>query len=184
MTSRKSGYFIVYRGIYQHKAFKNIIEASVWLYMISSATYKEKTLNFFDNAIHLKRAEMIFPIRKTATIFKMTYSEMRNFLLKLKKKGMIKTRLAHLQPTNNHKYKSVTVIKIENYDKFQYVEEEQSLTAHLSPVTNKYTNEYTNISNGQKLENVIGTEGMYNILLIDGKKYLKHKFKDIPLEEY
>ena len=64
------------------------------------------------------------------------------------------------------------------------MEEEQSLTAHLSPVTNKYTNEYTNISNGQKPQNVIGTEGMYNILLIDGKKYLKHKFKDIPLEEY
>jgi hypothetical protein len=191
MITRKSGYFLVYRDIYKHKAFKNIIEASVWLYMISSATHQDKTLGFFDNPIFLKRSEMIFPIRKTASIFKMTYSEMRSFLLKLKRKKMIKTRLAHLQPTNNHKYRSVTVISIENYDKFQYVEAEQSLTAHLSPVTNKqYTNTHTNIltekikksSNSDYKK--IGEEGHYWVILKDSKKYLKHKFKDIPLEEY
>ena len=190
MITRKSGYFLVYRDIYKHKAFKNIIEASVWLYMISSATHQDKTLSFFDNPVFLKRSEMIFPIRKTASIFKMTYSEMRSFLLKLKRKKMINTRLAHLQPTNNHKYRSVTVISIENYNKFQYVEAEQSLTDHLSPVTNKQTNTHTNILT-EKIKKSsksdfkkVGDWGEYNILLKDNKRYLKHKWKNEPLKEY
>jgi len=190
MITRKSGYFLVYRDIYKHKAFKNIIEASVWLYMISSATHQDKTLNFFDNPVFLKRSEMIFPIRKTASIFKMTYSEMRSFLLKLKRKKMINTRLAHLQPTNNHKYRSVTVISIENYDKFQYVETEQSLTTHLSPVTNKQTNTHTNILT-EKIKKSsksdfkkVGEWNNHDILQKNGKKYLKHKWKNEPLKEY
>jgi hypothetical protein len=190
MITRKSGYFIVYRDIYKHKSFKNIIEASVWLYMISSATHQDKTLSFFDNPIFLKRSEMIFPIRKTASIFKMTYSEMRTFLLKLKKKKMISTRLAHLQPTNNHKYRSVTVISIENYDKFQYVDSEQSLINHLSPVTNKQTNTHTNILT-QKIKKSskseykkIGDWGEYSILEKNNKRYKKHKWKDEPITPY
>ena len=30
----------------------------------------------------------------------------------------------------------------------------------------------------------VGTEGMYNILVKDGKKYLKHKYKDEPIKDY
>jgi hypothetical protein len=30
----------------------------------------------------------------------------------------------------------------------------------------------------------VGDEGHYWIVLKDKKKYLKHKFKDIPLEKY
>ena len=49
--SRKSGYFLVYRDVWKHKCFRSLIESSVWLYMISSATHQDKTLNFLDNRI-------------------------------------------------------------------------------------------------------------------------------------
>ena len=76
MQSRKSGYFIVYRDVWKHKVFKNLIQSSIWLYMISSASHQDKTLRFLDNPIFVKRAELIFPLRKNSTIWGISYSEM------------------------------------------------------------------------------------------------------------
>ena len=49
--SRKSGYFICYRNIWQHPVFKNLLQASCWIYMISSASHQDKDLTFLDNKI-------------------------------------------------------------------------------------------------------------------------------------
>ena len=104
---------------------------------------------------------------------------------------MITTRTAQLQPTSNHKNRKVTLISIVNYDKFQYVDNEQPPQDQLSPLTNTLDTN-TNILNYRSSKNkivksgdkVIGTEGAYNIILVDGKKYLKHKYKDEPIKEY
>ena len=104
---------------------------------------------------------------------------------------MITTRVAQLQPTNNHKNRKVTIISVVNYDKFQYVDNQQSHTNHISQqgLNNNTNKQLLNsrsskdkvVDNGYK---TIGTEGMYNILLKDGKKYLKHKYKDEPIKDY
>ena len=188
--SRKSGYFICYRNIWQHPVFKNLLQASCWIYMISSASHQDKNLRFLDNTIFVRRGELIMPLRVNAKRFKMTYSEMRTFILRLVRRKMITTRVAHLQPTNDHKNRKVTIISVVNYDKFQYTDDEQSHTDHISQQgLNNITNKHTNIGiskdnvvdNGYK---TIGTEGMYNILVKDGKKYLKHKYKDEPIKDY
>ena len=189
MGTRKSGYFIVYRDVWKHKVFKNLIESSLWLYMISSATHEDKTLNFLDNRIFVKRGELIFPLRKNSTFWKITYSEMRTFILRLKRRGMIKTRLAQLSPTSNHPRRNITIISVINYDKFQYIDDTQPPTAHLSPHTNKQTtNKQILISDIKKSSKVdyekIGEEGHYDILRKDNKRYLKHKFKDEPIKAY
>ena len=54
MQGRKSGYFLVYRDVWKHKVFRSLIESSVWLYMISSASHQEKTLNFLNSRIFVK----------------------------------------------------------------------------------------------------------------------------------
>ena len=188
--SRKSGYFICYRNIWQHPVFKNLLQASCWIYMISSASHQDKNLRFLDNTIFVRRGELIMPLRVNAKRFKMTYSEMRTFILRLVRRKMITTRVAHLQPTADHKNRKVTLISIVNYDKFQYVDKEQPHTDHISQqglnnITNKHTN--IGISKDKVVDNgykTIGTEGMYNILVKDGKKYLKHKYKDEPIKDY
>jgi hypothetical protein len=189
MESRKSGYFVVYRDVWKHKVFKNLIQSSIWLYMISSASHQDKTLKFLDSPIFVKRTELIFPLRKNSTIWGISYSEIRTLVLRLKRRGMIDTRLHHLQPTSNHPSRKITIISIINYDKFQYVEDAQPPTAHLSPHTNKQvTNKQilnSEIKKSSKEDyKTIGAEGNYLIVLKDKKKYLKHKFKDIPLEKY
>ena len=188
--TRKSGYFICYRNIWQHPVFKNLLQASCWIYMISSASHQDKNLRFLDNTIFVRRGELIMPLRVNAKRFGMTYSEMRTFILRLVRRKMITTRVAHLQPTSNHKNRKVTIINVINYDKFQYVDNEQSHKNHISQqgLNNNNTNTHTNIgsskdkvvNNGEK---VLSEWGQYNIILKGGKKYKKHKWKNQPLEE-
>jgi hypothetical protein len=188
--SRKSGYFICYRNIWQHPVFKNLLQASCWIYMISSASHQDKNLRFLENTIFVRRGELIMPLRVNAKRFKMTYSEMRTFILRLVRRKMITTRVAHLQPTSNHKNRKVTIINVINYDKFQYVDKEQSHTDHISQqgLNNKSNTQLLNIGSSKDKvfnsgEKVLSEWDQYNIILKDGKKYKKHKWKKEPLEE-
>ena len=189
--SRKSGYFICYRNIWQHPVFKNLLQASAWIYMISSASHQDKELRFLDNKIFVRRGELIFPLRVNAKRFKMSYSEMRTFILRLVRRGMITTRHAHLQPTANHKNRKVTLINVVNYDKFQYVDKEKPHTDRISQqvlIKHNLNNNLNTINKNKSSKEYeeIGTEDHYVILKkkSNGKKYLKHKWKDEPLKDY
>ncbi len=189
--SRKSGYFICYRNIWQHPVFKNLLQASCWIYMISSASHQDKNLRFLENTIFVRRGELIMPLRVNAKRFKMTYSEMRTFILRLVRRKMITTRVAHLQPTSNHKNRKVTIINVINYDKFQYVDNQQSHTDHISQqgLNNKSNTQLLNMGSSKDKvvnsgEKVLSEWGQYNIILKGGKKYIKHKWKNEPLKEY
>ena len=120
----------------------------------------------------------------------MTYSEMRTFILRLVRRKMITTRVHQLQPTTNHPSRKVTLISIVNYDKFQYVDKEQPPTDHLSQqVLNNKLIEQTKL--GSSKDKVVNSEykeisdwGEYKILMKDGKKYKKHKWKNEPITDY
>tara|TARA_R100001198_G_scaffold66704_1_gene39773 strand:+ start:118 stop:693 length:576 start_codon:yes stop_codon:yes gene_type:complete len=189
--AKRSGYFLVYRDIWRSPVFKNLLQCSCWIYFISSASHQDKTLRFLGNEIFVRRGEMIMPLRVTAKRFGMTYSEMRSFILRMVRRKMITTRTTHLQPTNNHKSRKVTLISLVNYDKYQYVDSEQPLTDHLQQqvlinntnthILNSKSSKDKGVNSGYK---TIGDWGQYTILLKDNKKYLKHKWKDEPIKDY
>ena len=180
--AKRSGYFLVYRDIWRNPVFKNLLQASCWIYFISSASHQDKTLRFLDNDIFVRRGEMIMPLRVTAKRFGMTYSEMRAYIQRLVRRKMITTRTPQLQPTADHKSRKVTLISLVYYDKYQFVDNEQPLTPHLpQQVLNIRSSKDDNVNNGYKK---IGEEGHYLILLKDSKKYLKHKWKDEPIKDY
>ena len=185
---RNSGYFLVWRKIWKSPVFKNLKQCAIWIYMISQATYKDKTLNFLDNKIFIKKAELIFPLRKNAEIWGITYSEMRTFIKRLKNRKMINVRIHHLTPTSNHPSRKVSIIECLNYDKYQYLEDVQPPQHQLSPDTNTY-NTNTNISIGSSKDvnngyKSVGEWGQYTILEKDGKKYKKHRWKNEPITDY
>ena len=188
--SRRSGFFVVYRDIFRHPVFANILQASLWIYMISSASHQDKTLRFMDTPIFVRRGEMIMPLRVTAKRFKMTYSEMRSFILRMVRRKMITTRTNQLQPTKNHLNRKVTLISIINYDKFQYVDKEQPLTNHLSQQVlnnNILSNKLNTISKNKSSKDIVYTGdefGEYVKIKTGGKIKWKHKFKDnMPLKD-
>ena len=189
--AKRSGYFLVYRDIWRNPVFKNLLQCSCWIYFISSASHQERTLRFLDNEIFVRRGEMIMPLRVTAKRFGMTYSEMRSFILRLVRRKMITTRTAQLNHCGNHKNRRVTLISLINYDKYQYVDSEQSVTAQSSQevlINYNNTQETNSKSSKDKVVNsgykTIGDWGEYTILLKDNKKYLKHKWKDEPIKDY
>ena len=188
--AKRSGYFLVYRDIWRNPVFKNLLQASCWIYFISSASHQERTLRFLDNEIFVRRGEMIMPLRVTAKRFGMTYSEMRSFILRLVRRKMISTRTAQLQPTNNHKNRKVTLISLVNYDKYQYVDSEQPLTTHLQQevlINYNNTQETNSIIKKSSKDDIIYTGdsyGNYKKILKNGKVYYKHSFDDTkPLLE-
>ena len=186
MQGRKSGYFLVYRDVWNHKVFRSLIESSVWLYMISSATHQDKTLRFMDTPIFVRRGEMIMPLRVTAKRFGMTYSEMRSFILRLVRRKMISTRTTQLVPTENHPSRKISIINLLNYDLYQYVDSDKPPTAQLSQQVSIHKNN-THISIGKSIKDgyeKIGEEGHYDMLRKGNKKYLKHKWKDVPIKDY
>ena len=188
--SRKSGDFLVYRDIWRSPVFKNLLQCSCWIYMISSASHQDKELRFLDNKIFVRRGELIMPLRVTAKRFGMSYSEMRTFILRLVRRKMITTRHHQLQPTNNHPSRKVTLISLVNYDKYQYVDKLKPATDHLSQqvlihkdthILNSKSSKDKVVNNGYKH---ISDWGEYKILMKDGIKYKKHKWKDEPIQKY
>jgi len=189
--AKKRGYFILYRDIYSNPIFKNLLQASCWIYFISSASHKDVTLRFLDSDVFIKRGEAIMPLRVTAKRFGMTYSEMRSFILRMVRRKMISTRTTQLVPHQNHPSRKVTIINLINYDLYQYVDNDKPPTAHLSQqvsihkynthISNTRSNKDKGVNNGYKS---IGDWGQYTILEKDGKKYKKHKWKDEPIKDY
>ena len=189
--AKKRGYFILYRDIYSSPVFKNLLQASCWIYFISSASHRDVTLKFLDSDVFIKRGEAIMPLRVTAKRFGMTYSEMRSFILRLVRRKMISTRTTQLQPSNNHPSRKVSIINLINYDLYQYVDSEKPPTAHLSQQVSIHRIN-THISNGKYSKDKgvnnryknIGDWGEYNILQQGQKKYLKHNWKDQSIKDY
>jgi hypothetical protein len=189
--AKKRGYFILYRDIYSNPIFKNLLQASCWIYFISSASHKDVTLRFLDSDVFIKRGEAIMPLRVTAKRFGMTYSEMRSFILRMVRRKMISTRTTQLVPHQNHPSRKVTIINLINYDLYQYVDNDKPPTAHLSQqvsihkynthISNTRSNKNKGVNNGYKS---IGDWGQYTILEKNGKKYKKHKWKDEPIKDY
>ena len=189
--AKRSGYFLVYRDIWRNPVFKNLLQCSCWIYFISSASHQDKTLRFLGNDIFVRRGEMIMPLRVTAKRFGMTYSEMRAFILRLVRRRMITTRTTHLQPTNNHKSRKVTLISLVNYDKYQYVDTEQPLTTHLPQQVLIHNNNTQILNTRSSKDDLVnsgykraGDWGEYIVLIKNNKKYLKHKWKNEPIKDY
>ena len=188
--AKKRGYFILYRDIYSSPIFKNLLQASCWIYFISSASHRDTTLRFLGTDVFIKRGEAVMPLRVTAKRFGMTYSEMRSFILRLVRRKMIGTRTAHLQPSNNHPSRKVTIINLINYDKYQYVDGEQPPTAQLSQqvsIHNTNTQLLNTVVKKSSKDDIIYTGdsyGNYKKILKNGKVYYKHAFDDTkPLLE-
>lgn len=189
--AKKRGYFILYRDIYSNPIFKNLLQASCWIYFISSASHKDVTLRFLDSDVFIKRGEAIMPLRVTAKRFGMTYSEMRSFIQRLVRRRMITTRTTQLIPNQTHPSRKVSIINLVNYDLYQYVDNEQPAYNHLSQqvsihkynthISNTRSSKDQDVNNGYK---TIGSWGQYNILEKDKKQYLKHKWKKEPIREY
>jgi len=195
MQTRRTGYFLVHRSLYRNPVFKNLVESSIWIYMVGTATHKDKNIKYINDTITLVRGEIIFPVRKNAKIWNIPYSALRSFLLRLKRRKMISIRVARVNATANHPYRSVSIIRLINYDKYQFINNENENERKESPpqthnynnITKDITNIYAEKKNDKSSKDMVYTGnifGEYTEVIVKGKRYHKHRWKDQePLKE-
>ena len=99
---------------------------------------------------------------------------------------MIDLRVATTRPDHNHPYKSVSVISITNYDKFQQYDltADQYKTTSSALLTNNLNNNTNIIGQSKDGDNgykVIETWGDEDIVEREGKRYRRHRWKKIPM---
>lgn len=108
------GVFAVDRGIWDHPMFQSRAPFSrreAWLWLVSSATWKRKTVFVDRKRVELTRGQLAFSVRFMAEQWGWSKSAVGRFLDTLKTETMIETQAGQ----------SITVITICKYDEYQRV---------------------------------------------------------------
>jgi hypothetical protein len=113
LPSPEGGYVRIYRRVYEDPDFNNVLEASVFVYLIVKAAWRQTTVRYKDRIIELARGELALSQRDLANSFKVARSTVQGFL----------DRLAVNKKIVHRSVQGVTVISICNYDKYQAPQE-------------------------------------------------------------
>jgi len=108
------GVFAVDRGIWDHPIFQSrepFSRREAWLWLISSATWKAKSVFVDRKRVQLKRGQLAFSIRFLAEQWGWSKSSVGRFLDLLKSDTMIEAQAGQ----------SITIITICKYDEYQKV---------------------------------------------------------------
>lgn len=105
------GFIAVHRSIWEHRLFSDSTfgEIEAWLWLVSSAVWKDCKVRSGNSMVELKRGQLLFATRFLAKRWKWSHTTTVRFLNLLENETMIGT-----QPT-----RQATLITICNYDKYQ-----------------------------------------------------------------
>lgn len=109
MRTIMAGHLKLHRDVYEHHAFKSVIEASFFVWMCSKAAWRDHTVRYKDQVIPLKRGQFAMSVRDMAAVWGWSRSKVERILNRDTLRDMIET----------HTETGVTVITICNYDKYQ-----------------------------------------------------------------
>jgi hypothetical protein len=105
------GYIAVHRSIWGHDLFADAVfgEREAWLWLVSSAAWKDCKVRCGNTMIDIKRGQLLFATRFLAKKWKWSHTSTVRFLNLLKNETMIGTQST----------RQSTLITICNYDKYQ-----------------------------------------------------------------
>ena len=134
---KKSGFFLITRGLFEHPWFKprgafSSIEA--WLWLIESAAHTARDVSVDCGStrkiIHLERGQLTYSIRYLAKAWKWSPDRVQRFLRELAGAGSVSTATSTGQ----------SVITLYNYDKYQSPFTEASTATSTQTSTQTSTN--------------------------------------------
>jgi len=103
------GYVKIFRSVYDCPAFRDAIEASCFVWMISRAAWRPVSVRYRGLRLELDRGELAISTRDLAATFGWSEVKSRRFLSRLQSDAMIDARTDA----------GVTIIRLSNYDAFQ-----------------------------------------------------------------
>lgn len=137
-----TGFFLVYRKLFDHEIGQNPLIVALWVKLISMASYEEKEMFWDGSTIQTKRGQIITSVEKLAKWLRVSRSTTKRHLIALQT-----IRQIDIKTTNKY-----TVITIQNYDKYQ-VREQQTIQQTNIKSYNR-SPQLKNIKNIKKLTNI------------------------------
>lgn len=111
----EGGYAIIMRRIYEHPAFRNEHEASVFIWMVLRAQWKPYRFATRWGAVTLEAGDLLFAERDVSTRFNMHRNTLRSLIQRMVAEGLI-TALSDRSP-----YHAGTVYRVNKYQIYQSV---------------------------------------------------------------
>jgi hypothetical protein len=123
-----TGWVSIYRDLYSHEAFDNLLEASIFAYLIVKASYKPTIVFYRKRQIPLSRGQLAITQKDIGKGFKLTRMQVRSILTRLKDLNMIT-----LETT-----KQITIITICKYSEYQHMQKKnnQQVNQQNNNITN------------------------------------------------
>lgn len=106
-----SGYFVVYRAVFEHVDFADepFTEREAWMWLISEAAWKPKKVRLGSGSVVLERGQVVHSLRFLASRWKWSVKRVRGFIDRSEKRGRLTKKRAH----------DGSILTICNYDKYQ-----------------------------------------------------------------
>lgn len=91
MSLSQTGFFAIHRSIWDSTAFRPepFTEREAWIWMLSSAAWKDQTVRVGDHEIELERGQICYSTRYMAQAFGWHHSKLRRFLDRLEVRNSI-----------------------------------------------------------------------------------------------
>lgn len=116
-----TGYFLVYRKLFDHEIGQNPLAVALWVRLLSDASYEDKDVFWDNKTITIKRGQIITSIDKLAKWLCISRRTTKRLLDALQNVQQI-----NIKTTNKY-----TVISIKNYDKYQILPNKESMPNKL-----------------------------------------------------
>lgn len=132
----KSGFVLLYRKIFNSTDFKNQLDTSVFIYLMSMASHEPVEVIYRCKKIFLNRGEVCIAERDLAKKFDITKSKVKSIIRRL---------------INNHNLtqrttKRLSVYAIVKYDKYQANRGDNDQKTTINSTTEQQSNNLTNTS--------------------------------------
>lgn len=115
----RGGYVLNHRAVYENPAFKDMVEASVFIWMFTMAAWQPTRVRYKERVVNLGRGDLAISVRDFAQKWGWSRGRVEKFLKRLEKEDMVKTGGKT----------GVNVITICNYDKYQASEDREKTPA-------------------------------------------------------
>lgn len=104
-----SGFFLVYRRLFDHEIGQDPLVVALWIRLLSDASYEDKTVYWNGKAIDIKRGQVITSILKLSKWLGVSRRTTDRYI----------DALQNVKQININKTNKYTVITVRNYDKYQ-----------------------------------------------------------------
>ncbi len=116
------GFVRVFRRVYAHPVFQNTVEASVFVWMIAMANWREATVQAGARGITLRRGQLVVSERELSKIFNIPKTSLHGLIARLRSADMIDVARpsdqsrTECRPSADLRW---TIITVKNYEQYQ-----------------------------------------------------------------